>query len=499
MEDKHCCMKHILPIFLLFSGCMVGPKYHQPEMAMPIEFEENKGEVETNDDLCQWWEQFNDPVLNSLIAEALNANYDLRIALEKIEQTRAQYRIERSHLWPEIDLNATATRTRISQNLFPPPPQPQTAVAAPSGSFLPGFLNIFQVGFDAIWELDFWGKFRRSKKAAHFIWEATKDESESVLISMLSEVAVNYTNIRALQQKINLAKRKILADEEELAIASHLFEIGMDNEMQVTTLISTLESDKAALPVLETSFKQTVYVLAYLLGRPPEGFSEFFQEPMPIPSSSGKVPLGLPSDLLRRRPDVRSAERQLAAATEQIGVAMADYFPHIALTGISFGAGNQAGSSMGLEGYKLGKVFKSASRMFSVGLGMNWDLLDFGRVRGKVDVQNSLQKQALLTYEQTVIASLKDVESALVAYFEEQKRRDSLQKKVEADSRTLEIMEDLFAVGLVNETQILESQKVLINSESSLVESEQALSGDLIALYKAIGGEWYGSAEFSEK
>jgi outer membrane protein TolC len=187
---------------------------------------------------------------------------------------------------------------------------------------------------------------------------------------------------------------------------------------------------------------------------------------------------------------VRSAERQLAAATEQIGAAVADYFPHIALTGISLGGGNKVGSSAGLESSKLNQLFKSASRMFSIGVGLNWNILDFGRVRGQVDVNKSLERQALLTYKQTVISSLKDVESALVAYFEEQKRKDSLQQKVDAERRTLEIMLDLYEVGLANEIQVLQARRSLIDSESQLVESEQALAGDLIAIYKAIGGDW---------
>lgn len=485
-------MRYIVLIFFLFSGCMVGPKYQAPEVAMPDAFEESQAQNETDEDLFQWWKQFNDPVLDELITEALHSNYDLRIAIEKIEQTRAQYRIERSHLWPEIDLNATATRTRISQNLFPGPAAAAAAAPAAStgGSFLPGFLNIFQIGFDAIWELDFFGKFRHAKKAAHYVWESTKEDADSVMISLISEVAVNYITLRAIQQKIQLQQAKVSADEQELAIAADLYEIGIDNELQLTSLISMLETDRAALPVLETSFKQTVYALAYLLGAQPEGLIERFEDVYPIPSSSGKVPVGLPSDLLRRRPDVRSAERQLAAATEQIGAAIADYFPHIALTGISLGGGNKIGSSAGFESNKLNELFKSASRMFSIGVGLNWDILDFGRVRGQVDVNKSLERQALLTYEQTVIGSLKDVESALVAYFEEEKRLDSLQQKVDAERRSLEIMLDLYEVGLANEIQVLERKRSLIDSESQLVESEQSLAGDLIAVYKAIGGNW---------
>ena len=339
-------------------------------------------------------------------------------------------------------------------------------------------------------EFDIFGKFRRSKDAAHDIWEATIDESRSVLISMVSEVAVNYMNTRALQKKIELINKKIRADETQLAIVRERFQVGLDNEMQITTLISAIESDRAVLPVLETSFKQTVYALAYLLGRQPEGLMELFQEIRPIPSGIDRIPVGLPSALLRRRPDVRSAERQLAAATEQIGVAIADYFPHFGLTGISLGAGNKVGSSYGYESNKLNTLLNVASKMFSVGVGVNWDLLDFGRVRGQVDVQKSLQRQALLTYEQTVISALKDVESALVAYFQEQNRRDSLVIKVIADDRTFEITKSLYLVGLANEIQLIESEKALIDSESTLVESDQALAGDLVAVYKAIGGNW---------
>jgi multidrug efflux system outer membrane protein len=225
------------------------------------------------------------------------------------------------------------------------------------------------------------------------------------------------------------------------------------------------------------------------LGREPEGLAEMMREPRSIPSSNDRVPVGLPSDLLRRRPDIRQAERQLAAATEQIGSAVADLFPRIALTGISFGGGN-AGSQVGFEAFKLDKLLEWPSRAFSVGLNLNWNLLDFGRVRGQIDVQNSLQRQALLTYEQTVIGSLKDVESALVAYFEEEKRQNSFQQQVFADARGLEITQSLFTIGLANEIQVLDARRKLIQSESSLVESQQFLTGDLISLYKALGGHW---------
>lgn len=478
--------------FLFFAGCMVGPKYEAPKTVMPAEFEESKQGEASTADLRSWWKQFNDPVLDNLIAEALEMNYDLRIVIEKIEQTRAQYRIERSYLWPEIDLNASVIRSRISNNLFPRPDTPSTAAPSAGGSFIPTFFDIFQAGFDAIWELDLFGKFRHQKNAARYTWEGQIEDARGVLISLVSEVAITYVNMRAVQKQIEITKRKIEADERELAITKDLFQVGLDNELQITSLISTIENDKAALPVLETSFKQSVYALAYLLGREPEGLLQHFQEVQPIPSSSDRVPVGLPSDLLRRRPDVRKAERQLASATEQIGSAVANLFPHLSLTGISFGGGS-AGNQVGFEGYSLSKLFEWSSRTFSVGVNLNWNLLDFGRVRAQIDVQNSLQRQALLAYEQTVIGSLRDVESALVAYFEEQKRQDSFKQKVAADARTLEITADLFQIGLANEIQVLNARKQLLDSESSLISSEQSLTGDLISLYKALGGDWASS------
>lgn len=479
---KHC----LLLLALFFTGCMVGPKYKKPEMNLPDQYEEASDKEASQADLREWWKQFNDPLLDSFIEEAIAANYDFRIALEKIEETRAQYRIDKSYLWPEIDFNAAASRTRISQNFLPN--SPAKTAAGGTGVF-PTYLNIFQVGLDAIWELDFFGKFRHNKNAAFFTWESTKDNAEAVLISMVSEVAVTYVNIRALQKKIELAQRKIQVDQEELQIIRELFQVGLDNELQVAALISTLESDRALLPPLETSFKQQVYALAYLLGREPEGVMDLFQEVKPIPQSSNRVPVGLPSDLLRRRPDIRSAERQLAAATEKIGSAVADLFPHLVLTGVNFG-GSGTGSSIGFESGTARKLFESASRTFSIGVGLNWNLLDFGRVRGQIDVQNSLQRQALLTYEQTVISSLKDVESALVSYFEEEKRQHAFQIKEEADRRTLDITEGLLEIGLENALQVLNAKKALIDTESSLADSQQALAGDLIALYKAIGGSW---------
>jgi outer membrane protein, multidrug efflux system len=484
---KWCC----LVLLILLTGCMVGPNYKKPETAMPGKFTEAKegiGDDSSDTDLCQWWKQFNDPYLDGLIAEAVQGNYDLRIAVEKIAEARANYRIQASYLWPEIDLTAVAVRSRNSQNFFSS--SNTAAGTSMPGSILPTFQNFFQVGFDAIWEFDLFGKFRRSKRAAYDSWEASKEYVKSVLISIVSEVARSYVSICALQSSIEIAVRKIGADEQELVLTGELFDAGLSNEIRVEGMIATLDTDRAALTVLQTSLKQAIYGLAVLLGRQPEALIGEFAEARPIPATWEKVPVGLPSDLLRRRPDIRQAERQLAAATEQIGVAVADLFPHVTLTGITFAGGTLAGSGYGYESGSLSKWFKPSSRNWSIGPAVRWDMIDFGKTYGNIGVQKSVQKQSLLSYGQTVLNALQDVEGALIAYFEEEKREKFFSDQVEALGRSLQLTQDLYQAGLAEEQQVLDARKVLLDAENSLVGSQMSLGSDLIALYKALGGDW---------
>ncbi len=487
-------MRGYFLILLFLTGCTVGPNYHKPDVQMPMSFEEKKEDEPLSDqDLVGWWKHFDDPVLNRLVQEAVQGNYDWRIALEQIVEARAKYRVERSYLWPEIDLNAAATRAHFSDNLFTSSSllnstatgsSPASVVAGDNFPIAGATQNFFQIGFDAIWELDFFGKFRRNREAARDLWQASKESAQGVLITVIAEVVRGYIGIRSLQQQIKLWKDRIWADERQLELSEVLLDAGLDNQIQVENLIASLEADLAALPPMEAALKQEIYALAVLLGKHPEGFAATFETVAKIPSAMEKVPAGLPSDLLRRRPDIRTVERQLAAATEQIGVAVADLFPHIYLTG----------NTVGFESNRLNKWFILPSRYWNVGPSLNWDLLDFGRTRAQVAVQNSLQRQALLAYEQTVISALQDVEGALVAYFEERKRACDFEYQREANARALILTEDLFDSGLVDEWQFLQAWKTLINSDMSLIQSQQALASDLVALYKALGGDWQCSA-----
>ncbi len=479
-------MKFRFLILLFLSGCMVGPNYKVPEMEMPGSFVEQDGAEQVSDgELCNWWKQFEDPLLDAFIEEAAQNNYNYLIALEQIVEARSAYQVQSSYLWPEIDMTAIANRERFSQTL--------TSSIASAQSFAQGVVgnqigstntnpvrNFFQIGFDAIWELDIWGKFRRGKQAALDEWEKSIFSASDVLITLIAEVARDYVMIRSLQVQIDLLQKRIQADARELELQKVLFNAGLDNEIDVEAQISALETDKAQLPILETSLKQMIYSFAILLGKEPENLAHAFDETLPIPVFLGKVPAGLPSELLRRRPDIRAAERELAAQTELIGVAISGLFPAFLLTG----------DGVGMESNQISNLFQHRSTYWTIGPSMNWDLIDWGRTLGQIDISKSNQRQALLTYKNTVISALQDVEGALVAFFEEQKRNRDLSEKFGADMRSLVLTEDLFHAGLDSEIQQLAALKTAIDSETLLVQSNQAIASDLISLYKALGGNW---------
>lgn len=474
----------LLSLSLCASGCLVGPNYRPPVELMPTVYSENReGETEViaDEDLAHWWSSFDDPFLNELLAESLRGNFDLMIALERVCQARAVYWVQVTNFLPEIESDAQATHSRTSQTL-----------ANTSSFHIPPIQNFFQAGLDAIWQIDLFGGLRRAARAAHRTWEATAEDARAVRIVLLSEVAVTYTNICSLQQEVAIAAQTVRLDEDLLSLSITRFEAGLTNEQEVEGALATLDVDKAALLLLQTSLKQAIYSLAVLLGRPPETFLEQFIVDRPIPNALGKIPVGLPSDLLRRRPDIRSAERQIAAATEQIGVAVASLFPQISLTGSSssFSANPLQGANFGYASNTLSKLFTAPSNIWGFGALVTLPIFDFGKRLATIEQQVSLEHQALLTYEKTVIAALQEVESDLVAYFNEQERLQNLSHEVEANRRTFDLVSDLYQAGLADFTQVLQAEEIWLTSFGNLTVSQQALTNNLIAVYKALGGGW---------
>ena len=469
---------------------------------MPLSFTEERVEESVpinDDDLVRWWTAFKDPFLNQLLEETLNANFDYRIALQRVYQARAQYWIQFTQILPEVDFDAQGTRFRASQSFTNSTSASTTTSAntnpvAASTSITPvsPIQNFFQLGFDAIWEIDLFGRLRRAADAAYDTWEATNEDARGVKILVLSETANTYVSICALQKKNAIASEVVTIDEELLELSFYRFDAGLTNEQEVELAKATLEGDKAALKALQIALKQTIYSLAVLLGKMPELVITDFQIEHPIPQAEGMAPYTLPSDLLRRRPDISSAERQLAAATEEIGVAVAELFPQVSLVGSSssFAANPLQGANIGYSSPSLSKLFSGSSRIWGIGGILTLPMIDFGKRLSAVDVQVFLRNQAFLNYQKTVISALQESEQALTAYFNEEERMNDFYRQVQANRRNFDLIADEFQAGLVDYSQVLEAKETWLSSVSNLAGSQQALASDLIAIYLAIGGDW---------
>jgi len=483
-----CKMKWYLALSLclLFTGCKVGPNYTPPVVEMPITFREDQPEqtfLIEDEDLVEWWTIFEDPFLDELLEETIDDNFDYQIALSQVIQARAQYWTQFTQILPEFDADAEATRFRTSESF---------AAIKSSPVPVPPVQSFFQIGIDAIWEIDFFGKLRRNAESAYDLWEASTDLARGVKITVISEVANTYAIICALQKKFEIAIQIINLEEDILSLSRTLFEAGLADEQEVAAAIATLESDKAQLVTVETSLKQAIYSLATLLGRLPESVMDDFAIIRPIPHSEGKIPTSIPGELLRRRPDIRAAERQLASATEQIGVAVAALFPDVSLTGSSssYASNPLQGANTGFSSDHFNALFTAPSWIWGVGAFVTQPVLDFGKRQAAIDVQVELRNQAYLNYKKTVIAALQETEQALLTYFNDEEKNHYLYQEVKANQRSLNLIVDLFEAGLANYTQVLQARDVWLTSENAFVDSQQALTSDLIAVYKALGGDW---------
>ena len=485
---------HLLFLLLALSltGCKVGPNYVSPKVDLPVTFHEDRPEETfTIDDaeLVEWWTTFHDPVLNELLEEVTRNNFDFRIALERIYQARSTYWIQFTSLLPEFDADSLDTRFRTSESFASEAvssiPSSSTVAVSPVQSF-------FQLALDAVWEIDFWGKFRRSADAAYDLWQASYEDMWGVKILVISETASTYTTICALQQKTLVAKQTVTLNEDLLALIKVRFESGLASAIDVETATATLEASIAELNIFEVSLKQAIYSLSVLLGELPETVMARFQTDRPIPQAEGKIPSSLPSELLRRRPDIKSAERQLASATEEIGVAVADLFPSISLAGSSssFAANPLQGSNIGFASDHIEKLFKSASLIWGYGALITWPVFDFGKRSAAVNVQIALRNQAYYAYQKTVITALQETESALATYFIDEQRMKKLSATTEANEKILLLTQDLFQSGLADYTQVIQAKEIWLASAQNLIDSKQALATDLITLYKALGGDW---------
>ncbi len=460
--------------FVLVQGCAVGPNFQPPKTSAPTQWSAPMAGGETNlePSLASWWKSFNDPQLDSLVERAVRTNQDLRIAEARVREARAFYRIASSQLWPTVDAGGSYARQNQSKN------QPVLG-SLPMPSGIPFENNVYQAGFDASWEIDVFGGNRRAVEAGKAEVAAAEFGRRNVLVTLLGEVARNYVELRGCQRRLDIAANNLKTQQEALALAENRFKNGLTSDLDVQQAATLLANTRAVIPMLETGIQGYIHRLGVLLGQPPEALLAELSAPAPIPSAPPVVPVGLPSDLLRRRPDIQQAERQLAASTARIGVATADLFPKFSLTGIA-----------GYESTSASDWFAGGSKFWSLGPTVQWRIFDAGRIRANIRVQNARQEQSLAAYEETVLMSFEDVENSLVAYAKEQIRRRSLEDAVTSSKDSLHLANQLYSNGLASFINVLDAERSLYQAEDALVQSDKAVTQNLISLYKALGGGW---------
>jgi len=463
----------IVGLAVALGGCAVGPNYHPPKTVLPANWTEvgPGGTTNREADLARWWKTLGDTQLDSLIERAVKSNYDLQAAEARVRAARALRGVVISDLFPTIGASASYTTARRSEN---------------SLSFPVRLLNTdtYQAGFDATWEIDVFGGKRRSLQAASADLQAVEEDRRDVLVSLLAEVARNYLELRGSQRRLVIAQENLQAQQEVLDITRMRLEKGLASELDVAQAQAVLAATKSQVPSLETALKQSSHRLCVLLGQPPGTLASELADAAPIPPPPPEVPAGLPSDLLRRRPDVRRSERQLAAATARIGVATAELFPKFILTGVA-----------GYQSLDAANLFSPQSKFWSAGPSVRWRLLEYPRLKSLVRAQTAQQEQVLAQFDQTVLISLEDVENALVAYGKEKERYQSLSEAVDASRRSLELANQLYTAGVGEFLNVLVSERALYQAEDALVESQRTVTENVVALYKALGGGWEAESQ----
>jgi NodT family efflux transporter outer membrane factor (OMF) lipoprotein len=466
----------LVPVLLAFAGCMIGPDYQRPKVSVSPNWGETGDQRVSTESTTyrDWWRAFNDPVLDRLVARAYRDNLTLQQAGVRVLQARAQLGIAVGEVFPQtqqvigsVEYNRTSDRS--------------VAGLATKGSTA---YWQSQIGAQATWELDFWGRIRRGIESADASLLATLADYDSTLVTLTADVANTYIALRTAEERIRIARENVDIQEQTLKIVEARFEYGTVTQLDVEQARTVLFNTLATVPTLETQRRQARDALSVLLGMPPNDLSDLLSGPSTIPVSPPQVIVGIPADLLRRRPDIRSAEMQAVAQSAQIGVAKSDLLPAFSLIGSLVLVSTDLGT------FRLSDMFRWGSRQVQVGPSVQWNILNYGQITNNVRVQDANFQQLLLAYQRSVLSAQQDVEDNLAAFLQSQDRADLLAKSVTSSRTAVDLAVLQYREGVTDFTTVLTTQQTLLSQQDSLASTLGNISTSLVGVYRALGGGW---------
>lgn len=458
-----------LLLSLSLGGCAVGPDYEAPAMPLRTAWAgSGKNPSSEVPDLTRWWARLNDPVLDALIEEAVAGNLDVATAKARVREARATYDQSLGTLFPTVRSSDSATRQRVVTVVPGSPIPPQT-------------LSQYQAGFDASWEIDIFGKNRRGVEAAVRGEEAAEDRLSLALLTLVGDVASNYVAARGFQARIALAQRTATAQRETERLTRERLDAGSASAVDLANATGQANSTEAAIPSLRVSYTQAVNRLGVLLGRSPGDLTDRMKRIAPIPRPRLPLPVGIPADVLVARPDVREAERLLAASTARIGQAEAARYPTISLTG-----------NISTTALNVGDIGKNSSIGWAFGPTLNVPIFNGGQLRAGVEIAQARRDQNFVAYQAAVLKALEDVENALVSLSQERIRISKLASSVASYSEAAKLSRSLYQNGAANFLSVLDAERSLYAAEDALVQSRIVMVNSYVALNKALGGGWSG-------
>ena len=478
----------------LLAACTVGPDYEPPDFTAETVPDRWRTAVETEmqadtTDLEMWWVSFNDSLLTELIRRSEFGNLDLQAAVGRVAEARAIRGVAKGGYWPDIVLGGAYSYQKLSENGLQGAQigQPGDGGEEGASSLLSDPFDSWTTGLSLSWEIDLFGRIRRTVEAADSQLQASVEDYRDVLVTLYAEVGSAYVDARAFQTRLDFATQNVSAQQSSLELTRDRFNAGLTSALDVAQAEQNLAQTESTIPSLEIGLEASLNRLAVLLGEAPGSLHDELQAYAGLPRPDDMVAYGIPADLLRRRPDVRQAERLLASQTARIGIATADLYPTLSL-----------GGTVGLEALDFDDLGDGGSVFWSIVPKISWPIFTGGKIRNRIRAEEARTQQALAAYEQTVLRALEEVQNALVAYGQEKVRRDRLLEAVDASQRAVDLVETQYLSGLTNFQNFLDSQRSLFRQQDELAESAGQVVNNLITLNRALGGGWSpGRAEMT--